>query len=203
MLPVCTGEHLTERIVAVSVIVIEFITLDGIVSDPDGSAGTPLGGWAFRHGREAVAGDKFRLGRTLDEGILLLGRATWQHFSRLWPGRDDPFAIRMNTVPKLVASRTLTDADTTAWANSRVLAGDVVDAVKHEPRDVVITGSLSLVHHLMTEDLIDEYRLLTFPTVLGTGDRLFPANGPHVALECLSAEQVGAAVLTRHRRAAR
>lgn len=78
-----------------SVIVIEFITLDGIVSDPDGSAGTPLGGWAFRHGPEAVAGDKFRLGRTLDEGVLLLGRATWQLFSRLWPGRDDPFAARM------------------------------------------------------------------------------------------------------------
>ncbi|GGU74931.1 riboflavin biosynthesis protein RibD [Streptomyces albospinus] len=186
-----------------SVIVIEFITLDGIVSDPDGSAGTPLGGWAFRHGHETVAGDTFRLGRTLDEGVLLLGRTTWQLFSRLWPGRDDPFAARMNAVPKLVASRTLTDADTAAWANSRVLAGDVIDAVKREPRDVVITGSLSLVHQLMTEDLIDEYRLLTFPTVLGTGDRLFPTGGPHTELECLSAQQAGAAVLTRHWRAAR
>jgi dihydrofolate reductase len=186
----------------VSVIVIEFITLDGIVSDPDGSAGTPLGGWAFRYGREAVAGDKFRLGRTLDDGVLLLGRATWQLFSRLWPGRDDPFAARMNAVPKLVASRMLTDADTAAWANSRVLTDDVIDVVKSEPRDVVITGSLSLVHQLMTEDLIDEYRLLTFPTVLGAGDRLFPAAGPHAELECLSAEQVGAAVLTRHRKAA-
>jgi dihydrofolate reductase len=187
----------------VSVIVIEFITLDGIVSDPDGSAGTPLGGWAFRYGPEAVAGDKFRLGRTLDDGVLLLGRATWQLFSRLWPGRDDPFAQRMNAVPKLVASRMLTDADTAAWASSRVLAGDVIDAVKREPRDVVITGSLSLVHQLMAEDLIDEYRLLTFPAVLGTGDRLFPAGGSHTELECLSAEQVGAAVLTRHRMAAR
>ncbi len=56
-----------------SVIVIEFVTLDGRVSDPDGSGGTP-GGWAFRHGPEAVAGDKFRLGRTLDEGVLMLGR---------------------------------------------------------------------------------------------------------------------------------
>jgi dihydrofolate reductase len=190
----------------VSVIVIEFTTLDGIASDPDGSAGTPLGGWAFRYGPEAVAGDKFRLGRTLDDGVLLLGRATWQLFSRLWPGRDDPFAQRMNAVPKLVASRTLTDVDTAAWANSRVLADDaidVIDAVKREPRDVVITGSLSLVHRLMAEDLIDEYRLLTFPTVLGTGDRLFPDGVAHAELECLSAEQVGAAVLTRHRRAAR
>jgi dihydrofolate reductase len=183
--------------------VIEFITLDGIVSDPDGSAGTPLGGWAFRHGPEAVAGDKFRLGRTLDDGVLLLGRATWQLFARLWPGRDDPFAQRMNAVPKLVVSRTLTDADTAAWAHSRVVTDDVIAAVKEEPRDVVITGSLSLVHQLMAEDLIDEYRLLTFPTVLGTGDRLFPVGGPHLELECLSAERVGAAVLTRHRRPGR
>ncbi|MEU0966250.1 dihydrofolate reductase family protein [Streptomyces sp. NPDC005917] len=186
-----------------SVIVIEFITLDGIVSDPDGSAGTPLGGWAFRHGPEAVAGDKFRLGRTLDDGVLLLGRATWQLFSRLWPGRDDPFAARMNAVPKLVASRTLPHTDTSAWANSQVLDGDLVDAVKREPRDVVVTGSLSVVDRLRAAEMVDEYRLLTFPTLLGTGRRLFPAGSRHAELECLAAEQVGAAVLTRHRRAAR
>jgi dihydrofolate reductase len=96
----------------------------------------------------------------------------------------------------------LSDADTAAWVNSRLLEGDVIDAVKHEPRDVIVMGSLSLVHRLMAEDLIDEYRLLTFPTVLGTGDRLFPAGNPHAELECLSAEQDGPAVLTRHRRAA-
>ena len=184
-----------------SVIVIEFITLDGIVSDPDGSNGTPAGGWAFRHGRETVAGDKFRLGRTLDEGVMLLGRTTWEMFSRIWPGRDDPFSARMNAVPKLVASRTLTDAS--AWANSRLIDGDVVDTVKHEQRDVIITGSLSVVHALMAADLIDEYRLLTFPTILGAGERLFPAGGPPAYLECLSAERSGAAVLTRYGRAAR
>ncbi|RVX47644.1 RibD domain-containing protein [Nonomuraea polychroma] len=183
-----------------SVIVIEFITLDGIVSDPDGSGGTPTGGWAFRHGPEAVAGDKFRLGSVLDEGVLLLGRRTWELFSRLWPGRDDPFSTRMNAVPKLVASRTVTDVS--AWANSQVVGGDLIDAVKREPRDVVITGSLSVVHTLMAADLIDEYRLLTFPAALSTGERLFPAGGPPTYLECLSAEQSGAAVLARYRRAA-
>ncbi|QOV33319.1 dihydrofolate reductase family protein [Streptomyces ferrugineus] len=186
-----------------SVIVIEFVTLDGIVSDPDGSVGTPLGGWAFRHCPEAVAGDKFRLGHTLDEGVLLLGRTTWQLFSRIWPGRDDPFATRMNAVPKLVASRTLTHTDTAAWANSQVLDGDPADAVKRERRDVVVAGSLSVVDRLRAADMVDEYRLLTFPTVLGTGRRLFPADGPHAELECLAAEQAGAAVLTRYRRAAR
>ena len=88
MPPVCTGS-IDRREATVSVIVIEFITLDGIVTDPDGSGGTPAGGWAFRHGRDAVAGDMFRLGSALDEGVLLLGRKTWELFSRIWPGRDD------------------------------------------------------------------------------------------------------------------
>ncbi|MGW1553385.1 dihydrofolate reductase family protein [Streptomyces sp. NPDC002346] len=187
-----------------SVIVIQFVTLDGIVSDPDGSGGTPTGGWAFRHGPETVAGDKFRLGSTLSDGVLLLGGTTWQLFSRLWPQRDDPFSARMNAVPKLVASRTLTD--TSAWANSRVVEGDLVDTVKHEQheqRDVIVTGSLGGVRALMAADLVDEYRLLTFPTILGTGERLFPADGPPTYLECVSAERAGAAVLTRWGRAAR
>ena len=184
-----------------SVIVIQFITLDGIVTDPDGRGGTPAGGWAFRHGPETVAGDKFRLGSTLDNGVMLLGRRTWQLFSRLWPGRDDPFSARMNAAAKLVASRTLTDVS--AWANSRVADGDIAGTVKSEQRDVIIAGSLSVVHALMAGDLVDEYRLLTFPTILGTGERLFPAGGPPAYLECLSAERAGAAILTQYRRAPR
>ena len=66
----------------------------------------------------------------------------------------------------------------------------------------IITGSLSIVLALMAEDLIDEYRLLTFPTILGTGERLFLAGSPPTHLECLSAEQTGAAVLARYARAA-
>jgi dihydrofolate reductase len=181
-----------------SVIVIQFITLDGVVSDPDGSGGTPQGGWAFRHGPGTVAGDKFRLGAQLDDGVLLLGRTTWQLFSRLWPGRDDPFASRMNAVPKLVASRTLTD--TAAWANSTVIDGDPIDAVRAEHRDVIVTGSLSVVRALMADDLVDEYRLLTFPTIVGAGRHLFPAEGPAVHLECVDVQPAGAAVLTRYRR---
>jgi dihydrofolate reductase len=191
----------TEGEFIVSVIVIEYLTLDGLVSDPDGSAGTTAGGWAFRHGPEPVAGDKFRLGRTLDEGVLMLGRKTWELFSRIWPQRDDPFSVRMNAVPKLVASRTRTD--TTAWPNSALIDGDLIDAVKGERRDVVITGSLSVVHALMAADLVDEYRLMTLPTVLGAGERLFPAGLAPVDLEALSADPVGAAILSRYRRGTR
>lgn len=180
-----------------SVIVIEYITVDGIVSDPDGSAGSPGGGWLYRHGPEAVAGDKFRLGSLMDDGVLLLGRKTWELFSRIWPGRDTPFANQMNAIPKLVATRTLTDAS--AWAESEVVR-DPIDAVKREQRDVIITGSLSVVHPLIAADLVDEYRLLTLPTILGTGDRLFPVGSKPADLACLSAEQSGAAILARYGR---
>jgi dihydrofolate reductase len=200
MPPVCTGEHRPKGTI-VSVIVIEFITMDGIVTDPDGSGGTPAGGWAFRHGPEAVTGDKFRIGSVLDDGVLLLGRKTWEMFSRIWPGRDDPFSARMNAVPKLVATRTLTG--TAAWANSAAVDGDIIDAVKREQRDVVIMGSLSLVHTLMGNDLIDEYRLLTFPTILGTGERLFTTDCPPAHLELVWAEQIGATVMSQYREAAR
>jgi len=200
MPPVHTSEHRSKGHI-VGVIVIEFITLDGVVSDPDGRGGTATGGWAFRHGPETVAGDKFALGSVLDDGVMLLGRRTWQLFSQLWPVRDDPFSARMNAVPKLVASRTLTDVS--AWANSSIIDGDLVETVTREQRDVIIAGSLSVVRALMAADLVDEYRLLTLPTVLGAGERLFPVDGPPRYLECVSAEQVGAAVLTRHQREAR
>jgi dihydrofolate reductase len=180
----------------VSVIVIEFITLDGVVEDPDGSGGLPGGGWMFRHG--PGSGDRFRLGRTLDDGVLLLGRTTWQLFSGLWPARDDPFSRRMNAVPKLVASRTGTDVS--AWANSSLLDGDLADVVKQENRDVVVMGSLDVVHTLIAHDLVDEYRLLTFPSVLGRGRRLFPDGAAPADLRTVWAELDGPAVLTRHQR---
>lgn len=183
-----------------SVIVIEFVTLDGVVQDPDGSAGTPTGGWAFRFGPEAVAGDKFQLGPALETGVMLLGRRTWELFSRLWPTRTDPFSTAMNTIPKLVASRSLTD--TTAWANSSVLEGDLVSEVTRiaAEREVIITGSLSVVQTLADHDLVDEYRLITFPTVVGSGQRLFADTGKPFNLELTSVEQVGAAALTRYQR---
>jgi dihydrofolate reductase len=98
-----------------------------------------------------------------------------------------------------VATRTLTD--TSAWPNSVVVDGDVVEAVRREQRDVIALGSTSIVRALMANDLVDEYRLLTFPTILGTGERLFPPSGQPTYLELVSADQAGPAVLTRYRRA--
>src|SRR5262249_33877233 len=132
---------------------------------------------------------------------LLLGRKTWELFSGIWPGRDDPFSARMNAVPKLVATRTLTG--TAAWANSQAVDGDLIDAVKRQRRDVSTTRSLRILHTLLGNAPTHEYRLLPFPTILGTGERLFPADGPPADLELVSAGQTGAAVLARYRRAAR
>jgi dihydrofolate reductase len=185
------------------VIVIQFITLDGVVEDPDGSAATPGGGWAFRYGPEGVAGDKFKLGAQLDTGALLLGRGTWQLFAKRWPSRSGEFATRMNTARKWVASRTLTDVS--EWNNSAVLEGELTGEVRrlrHE-RDVIVIGSTSVVHTLMEHDLVDEYRLLVFPTVLGAGRRLFPSPTGAGDLGLVSVEQSGPAALLCFRGAGR
>jgi dihydrofolate reductase len=177
------------------VIVIEFTTLDGVVEDPDGSGGTAMGGWAFRHGPETVGGDKFRLGPRLETGTLLLGRVTWELFARIWPSRTDPFATAMNRMPKAVLSRTLSDAG--AWANSTLVRDDpaaVVTALR-ERGDVVVTGSLSVVRALAARDLVDEYRLLVLPTLLGSGRRLLPEDGGAAHLRTTSVDRAGAAVL--------
>ncbi|MFJ1768342.1 dihydrofolate reductase family protein [Amycolatopsis sp. NPDC088138] len=178
------------------VIVIQFTTLDGVVEDPDGSGGTTGGGWAFRHGPEAVAGDKFKLGALLDTGVLLLGRGTWELFSKLWPARTDDFSTRMNQAAKRVASRTLTDVG--AWENSALLTGDLLGEVRRlrAERDVVVIGSTSIVHTLAEHGLVDEYRLLVFPVVLGSGRTWFTGPGD---LQPVSVEPNGAAALLRYR----
>ena len=177
-----------------SVIVVEFTTLDGVVEDPDGSGGTPAGGWAFRHGREAVSGDKFRLGALLDTGVLLFGRTTWELFAKLWPGRTGEFADRLNNAAKLVASRTLHDVS--AWQNSVLLQGELIETVEREERDVIVIGSVGLARELTAHRLVDEYRLLVFPTVVGAGRRLFDDV---VHFDPVSTTQVGPANLGIYR----
>jgi len=183
------------------VIVVQFSTVDGVVSDPDGRWGTGYGGWAFRYGPGPVTDDKFRLGARMEQGVQLYGRRTWEHFARLWPGRGGDFARVMNAVPKRVATRTGIDA--TAWSNSAAIDGDPLAWVKDETsrRDIVVIGSLSLVHALAAADLVDEYRLITFPTVVGAGDRLFAAGTPaDFRFTMVDAADVAAlTILRRHR----
>jgi dihydrofolate reductase len=181
------------------VIVIQFVTLDGIVEDPDGSGGTPGGGWAFRSGPRRVSADDFRLGSILDTGVLLMGRRTWDVFSRRWPNRSDSYADMMNRVPKVVVSRSAPALD--AWSNSSLLEGELLAgaAALTREQDVVVMGSTSVVHALAAADAVDEYRLLVMPTALGAGERLFAEP---VDLHLTSVETVGEAVLARYDRTA-
>jgi dihydrofolate reductase len=175
------------------VIVVQFITLDGVVEDPDGSDGTPFGGWAMRFGPQGVAGDKFRLGSVLETGVLLFGRRTWEHFATLWPTRGDDFSQAMNRARKAVVTGRAVPED--AWSNSVAIGSDVsrwlAETLPH--RDVVVIGSGSVATELAEKDAVDEYRLLTFPLAVGTGRRLFGAG---TQLRLLSAERVGLAALT-------
>jgi dihydrofolate reductase len=175
------------------VIVIEFVSLDGVMQDPDGHEGFSHGGWAFRYGPEPVSGDPFGLSEVLDTGALLLGRRTWQMFAGIWPGRDDPFSAKMNAMPKLVMSRSLEHAD--GWQNSTVLRGDLVTEAgkRKQEQDIVVMGSASVVHALTAHDLVDEYRLLVFPLVIGTGTRLFPDGTAPADLAPVSVGTKGAA----------
>jgi dihydrofolate reductase len=177
------------------VIVLEYMSLDGVIQDPDGREGSRQGGWMFRYGPEPVAGDKFALGEVFDTGVMLLGRRTWQLFASLWPGRDDPFSARMNAIPKLVVSRSLEQA--AEWQNSAVLHGDLITEVqkRKQEQDIVITGSASVLRTLMASDLVDEYRLIVFPLILGEGTRLFPDGTAPVNLALASAQTMGPAAV--------
>lgn len=174
-------------------IIVSFTTLDGVVEDPDGSDGTPYGGWAMRHGPQGVAGDKFRLGPILDRGTLLFGRRTWDHFRTLWPNRDDAFSRAMNAATKAVVTHR--PVDEAQWQTSRAVDQPLTEwvATTRPAGDIVVIGSQSVAAELAGNDLVDEYRLLQFPTVLGAGRRLFPAARQ---LRLTSAEQVGPATLS-------
>ena len=122
---------------------------------------------------------------------LLFGRRTWQTMAAAWPDRaGDPFADRMNELPKYVASRTLTEQDLD-WANSTLLpADDVIGAVRQlraeAGGDMQVMGSPNLASQLIENDLVDEYRLMIEPVLLGGGKRLFPADGRARTLELVS-----------------
>jgi dihydrofolate reductase len=158
-------------------VVTEFVSLDGVMDDPGGSEGTKHGGWTFQFDR-GDEGNKFKLDELLASDALLLGRVTYQGFAEAWPRVTDNegFAQKMNTMRKYVVSTTLTDDEAT-WDNTEVIRGDIAGEIarlKAEPGgDILVHGSCSLVHSLMEYGLVDEYRLMVFPIVLGSGKRLF------------------------------
>jgi dihydrofolate reductase len=163
----------TRRIEMGRVVVSQFVTLDGVVEDPGGSESFERGGWAFQFDRGAE-GDKFKLDEVMAAEALLLGRVTYQGFAEAWPSREGEFADKFNGMPKYVVSTTLEDPE---WQNSTVIDGDVageISKLRGQPGgDILVNGSVQLVQTLAENDLVDEYRLMVFPVVLGAGKRLF------------------------------
>jgi dihydrofolate reductase len=185
------------------IVVSEFMSLDGVVQAPGGVEEDTDGG--FAHGGWSMPFfDMDVMGPAIDETMasteaLLFGRRTWQTMAAAWPGRaGDPFADRMNGIPKYVVSRTLTASDLD-WNNSTLLpSDDVVGAIKglkaRAGGDLQVMGSSSLVHTLVAHDLVDEYRLMIEPIVLGGGKRLFPDDGRARSLELVSTTTSGTGV---------
>lgn len=160
------------------IIVSQYISLDGAIEDPVGMENSGLGDWTgpFTRGPD---GDKFKRAELFSASAVLLGRMTYDSFAAVWPlvKDEEGFADRMNSMPKFVASNSLSEA---GWNNTMVLSGDVVAKVRElrEKLDgnILIYGSAGLVHSLMPAGLIDRYNLMVYPTVLGRGTRLFPAG---------------------------
>ncbi|GAC1482548.1 MAG: dihydrofolate reductase family protein [Ktedonobacteraceae bacterium] len=150
------------------IVVSEYVTLDGVMEDPGG------GGWSFPFWNEEAA--KYKFDELFASDALLLGRVTYEGFAKAWPAMKDElgFADRMNSLPKYVVSTTLSEG---TWNNTRVIKEHVVEeiaALKQQPGlDILVGGSAELVHTLMRHGLVDEYKLMIHPIVVGKGKRLF------------------------------
>jgi dihydrofolate reductase len=190
------------------IVVSQFMSLDGVVQAPGGKeedtdGGFQHGGWSFRWF------DQDAMGAAIDEALqsteaLLFGRRTWRVMADAWPGRaGDPFADRMNELPKYVASRTLTDADM-EWNSQLLPADDPLGAVallrQEGSGDMQVMGSASLARQLVEHDMVDEYRLMLEPVLLGGGKRIFPEDGSMRPLELVSTSTSGTGVhIARYR----
>jgi len=170
-------------------IVSEFVTLDGVMEDPGGAEDFDRGGWAFKFER-GPDGDAFKAEEVFGSDAMLLGRRTYEGFAAAWPERTDEagFADRMNSMAKYVVSSTLEHAD---WNNSTVIGGDLAESVRalkdQDGGDILVAGSGRLVAGLIEHDLVDEYRLMVFPTILGRGKRLFPESDATADMDLVEA----------------
>ena len=184
----------------------EFVTLDGVMEAPghdehrDGR-----NAWALEHATPDQ--QRFKIDELMSAGALLLGRVTYQIFAAFWPNapRDEGFADRMNSIPKYVVSRSMTEA---AWNNTTILTDPKrgVAALKEASGgDIVLFGSADLLNALLGMDLIDELRLMVFPVVLGSGKRLFRDETDTTYLRLVDSLTFtsGVAVLTYQRADAR
>ncbi len=154
------------------IIVTEFVSLDGVVEAPGGEENYRHTGWTFDiETDETMYAYKFQ--ETLEAEALVLGHTTYDGFAAAWPERDGDFADAFNTMPKYVVSTTLTDP---AWHNTHVLGSveALAELRQGEGGPLLVQGSPTLVQAVYVAGLVDEWRLMTWPVILGSGKRLFP-----------------------------
>lgn len=194
------------------IVISEFMSLDGVVQAPGGpeedtEGGFAHGGWTHPFFDPEVVGGAVDDAMAKAEA-LLFGRRTWQTMAGAWPERaGDPFADRMNALPKYVVSRTLGEDELT-WNNTTRIPGDEAVARIRELHasdggDLLVMGSPTLVRTLLSEGLADELRLMIMPVVLGGGKTIFPGDGALRTLELASTVTSGTGVqVCTYRRAA-
>ncbi|AJP02109.1 deaminase/reductase [Streptomyces cyaneogriseus subsp. noncyanogenus] len=178
------------------IVISEFISLDGVVQAPGGpqedtDGGFAHGGWSHAFFDPEVVGGAFDAA-VAEADALLFGRRTWQAMAGAWPERaGDPFADRMNALPKYVVSRTLREDDLT-WNNTTLVPGDDEPVARlrelraSEGRGLLVMGSPTLARTLLSEGLVDELRLIVMPVILGGGKTIFPDDGALRAFEPVS-----------------
>jgi dihydrofolate reductase len=175
------------------IVVSQFMTVDGVVEGPGDDPGFDRNRWAFQFDR-GEDGNKFKLDELMASDALLLGRVTWEGFAAAWPNRKDEFgfADKFNSMPKYVVSTRLKDPE---WAGSIVISENVLEEVaklRERPGgDVLVNGSVSLVRLLIEHDLVDEFRFMVFPIVLGAGKRQFGDTGEPKKMRLVDSKPVG------------
>ncbi len=165
-------------------VVTEFMALDGVIEDP---------AWTFKYWNDETA--NFKNEESLASDALLLGRVTYQGFAAAWPESEDDGAEYFNGVRKYVVSTTL---DTAEWHNSTLIKANVVEAItrlkQQDGKDIMVHGSATLVQTLIEHDLVDRYRLLVYPVVIGAGKRLFK-EGATATLKLVESQSFSSGVV--------
>lgn len=177
------------------IVVSEFVSLDGVMDDPGGAEGSKHGGWTFQFGSPEQ--EQWKSAELFQADALLLGRKTYEGFAAAWPTMPGTGAYgeRMNSLPKYVVSTTLTDP---TW-NASVLHGDLAEELPKVKQvisqDILIFGSGQLVDALTAQGLVDEYRLMIFPVVLGSGKRIFPDGDAKKTLKLVESKAFASGVV--------
>jgi dihydrofolate reductase len=173
------------------IVVTEFVSLDGVFEDPGGAENYEHGGWTFEYDR-GDEGNTFKLDELMDAKVQLLGRITYEGFAEAWPTREGPFAEKLNNDPKVVVSTMLLEPQ---WNNTTVISSDVVERLRklkdETDGSILVAGSGTLVETMLGADLVDELRLMVFPTILGRGRRLFPEGIDRLKFTLAESRTVG------------